>query len=440
MFIKYVIIKQKNEGMKMAKLLETKENLIIRKPENIVRARYKLSPLAIKFLSIIIANIKRSDGIDEEYILQVKDFQELTAQKTKRIYELIEEALADLLKNPLKIPLDTAQEKFLMCNWISSAVYDTGKVSFLIDKRLKPYLLEVQEKFLKYKLENILPLKSSYSIRLYEILKDWYEINKRYGNKAEKIVKVDELREMLEIPKSYQYSSHIKKIILNKSKKELEKHTDITFDFEEIKTGRKITHIKFVIQGNSKKIISKNSQNVEENKNKNEINKKTEKGNIDFKNLKFKEFKQVLVDNYAGYYLGEYENKSITLSESGYIELDGKRVSADESFDVWEELFINRANLQLKTKEEFEEIKKAKEEEEKNNYLEKLKKEYRFRKIEVNVKNAFGNVNKIIYEVIDFLPPKNGEYRCFDLVVKGEDGKTYKIDDMRYDEFVSYLV
>jgi len=238
----------------MARLLETKEDLIIRKPENIVKARYKLSPLAIKFLSTIIANIKRSDSIDEEYILQVKDFQELTTQKTKRIYELIEEALTDLLKNPLKIPLDTTQEKFLMCNWISSAVYDTGKVSFLIDKRLRPYLLEVQEKFLKYKLENILPLRSSYSIRLYEILKDWYEMNNRYGNKAEKIIKVDELREMLEIPKSYQYSSHIKKLILNKSKKELEKHTDIIFDFEEIKTGRRVTHLKIIIQDNPKKI------------------------------------------------------------------------------------------------------------------------------------------------------------------------------------------
>ena len=114
--------------------------------------------------------------------------------------------------------------------------------------------MEAQKKFLKYKLENILPLRSSYSIRLYEILKDWYELNKRYGNKAEKVIKVDEIREMLEIPKSYQYSSHIKKLILNKSKKELEEHTDIIFDFEEIKTGRKVTHLKIIIQDNSKKI------------------------------------------------------------------------------------------------------------------------------------------------------------------------------------------
>jgi hypothetical protein len=181
----------------------------------------------------------------------VQDFKELTGQKTKRIYELIEEALEDLLKNPLKIPLDKEHTKFLMTNWVSSAVYDTGQISFMIDKRLKPFLLEIKEKFLKYRLENILSLRSSYSIRLYEILKDWYEMYSRYGNKAEKIVKLEDFREILEVPKSYRFNN-IKVQILEKAKSELAEHTDILFDYEEIKTGRKVTHLKFIIRPNPK--------------------------------------------------------------------------------------------------------------------------------------------------------------------------------------------
>ena len=236
----------------MGKLVEPKEDLIIRKPENLVKARYKLSPLAIKFLSTIIANIKISDDVDEEYIIQVKSFQELTGQKTKRIYELVEEALEDLLKNPLKIPLDKEETKFLMCNWVSSAVYDEGVISFMVDKRLKPILLQVKEKFLKYRLENILPLKSSYVIRIYEILKNIYNREAGYGRLAEKIYTVKGLREKLEIPRSYVYGM-VKKRILEKAKKEFEQHTDIIFDYEEIKTGRKVTHLKFVIRKNPTK-------------------------------------------------------------------------------------------------------------------------------------------------------------------------------------------
>ena len=238
----------------MARVVRTNGDLKVKKSEDLVKARYKLSPLAIKFLSTIIANLKRSDDLDEEYIMQVKDFQELTGQKTKRIYELIEEALEDLLKNPLKIPLNKEQTKFLMCNWVSSAVYDAGQVSFLIDKRLRPFLIEVKEKYLKYNLENILSLKSGYVIRFYEILKDWFEKYNRYNNnKAEKIITLKEFREMLEIPKSYMFGD-IKRQILEKTKTELEKHTDIIFEYEEIKTGRKVTNLYFIICPNPAKL------------------------------------------------------------------------------------------------------------------------------------------------------------------------------------------
>ena len=73
------------------------------------------------------------------------------------------------------------------------------------------------------------------------------------AREAKKIIKVDELREMLEIPKSYRFND-VKRFVLNKTQTELETHTDIIFDFEEIKTGRRVTHLKIIIQDNPKKI------------------------------------------------------------------------------------------------------------------------------------------------------------------------------------------
>ena len=235
----------------MAKIIRADGDLEVKKSEAIVKARYKLSPLAIKFISVVISNLKRSDDVNEEYVVKVKDFKELTGQKTKRIYELIDEALNDLLKNPLTIPLGDEKNSILKANWVSGAIYNDGEVRFMIYPKLRPFLLEVKEKYLKYRLENILSLRSSYVIRLYEILKDWLELNKRYGNKAEKIIEVNEFRQMLEIPKSYQYGD-IKRQILNKAKSELIEHTDILFDYKEIKTGRKVTHLHFYITENPK--------------------------------------------------------------------------------------------------------------------------------------------------------------------------------------------
>ncbi len=235
----------------MAKLIQVNGDLEVKKADVIVKSRYKLNPLPLKFITTLITGLKRSDDINEEYVFKVKDFKELTKLKRKDLYWAVKEALKELLEKPLYIPTD---DGFIMCNWVSGGHYveNQGEVRFMIYPKLRPFLLEAQKKFLKYRLENILSLRSSYSIRLYEILKDWLELNKRYGNKAEKIIKVDELRQILEIPKSYQYSSGIKKRILEKAKSELEKNTDIIFDYKELKTGRKVTHLHFFIRENPK--------------------------------------------------------------------------------------------------------------------------------------------------------------------------------------------
>jgi len=237
----------------MGESITLKNNDIVRKSEFLVKARYRLNPLALKFITTIIANLKRSDEIDKKYTFKVKDFADLMNVTYHDIYAEMEEAVEELLKKPLHIK---EQSGWLKVNWISSARYKDGEgtISFRIDPDLRPYLLAVQEKFLQYRLENILKLRSGYIIRLYEILKDWYNTLERYNGtkKVEKIVELKWLRETLEIPNSYQYSSGIKLRILQKAKQELLIHTDIKFNFEEIKTGRKVTHIKFKIEENTK--------------------------------------------------------------------------------------------------------------------------------------------------------------------------------------------
>jgi len=231
----------------MSKMIEVNGKIEVKKADSIVQARYKLNPLAIKFITVLITGIKRSDPVNEEYIFKVSHFKELTGLKRKDLYKAIDDAIVELLDSPLKIPLNDEKNSILRVNWISSAVYNDGEVRFKISDELRPYLLEAKEKFLRYRLENILPLRSAYSIRMYEILKDWYRLKNRYGHKTEKVISIDELRKILEIPKSYQYSSGIKQRILKKSQTDLSKHTDITFEFEEIKSNRKVTHIKFFI-------------------------------------------------------------------------------------------------------------------------------------------------------------------------------------------------
>ncbi len=339
----------------MEVMIKTHKNLEVRKPEVLVKkTRYKLGTLAIKFLNTIIANLKKDDGIDEKYILKVKDFKELTRQKTKRIYELIEEALKELLENPLKIPLNEEETDILMCNWVSSARYNEGQISFRIDPELRPILLQVKEKFLKYRLENILQLKSNYVIRIYEFLKDIYNMYSSYGHKiAEEKIKVDELREMLEIPKSYRYPD-IKRQILEKAQKELAEHTDIIFDFQEIKTGRKVTHLKFVIQENPKKnedyLFNQEIQNLKSIKHFVAYLRKNYSGNLKF-------FGYKTIDN-VGYWVG-LNNKGLVygLDNNGN-KKDFNAIESQRIYDTWYQIAKIDPNyyLVLEKQEDFKDV------------------------------------------------------------------------------------
>ena len=148
----YVIITKK--GLKMAKLVKTKRDLEVRKSEAIVKARYTLSPLAIKLITLVIANMKETDDVNEEYVFRVKEFKELLGRKGNKLYTTIDKALKELLKNTITIPLQDKKNTILLTGWISSGEYNSGEIKIMISPKLRPYLFEVK-KFLKYKLENI---------------------------------------------------------------------------------------------------------------------------------------------------------------------------------------------------------------------------------------------------------------------------------------------
>jgi plasmid replication initiation protein len=233
------------------KEIKTKGDLIVRKSDVIVKARYRLNPLALKFITTLIANVSPGDDLNEVYRLKIKDFGELAKLKRKDLYWAVKEALKELLEKPIYIPKgDENDNSFLMLNWAASVEYKEGEgvVEFEISNKLRPYILEARKRFLKYRLENILKLRSSYTIRLYEMLKDWLSDK----NNIEKVISVDELRIMLNVPKSYPYggTSGIKKRILEKAKIEFFKHTDILLEYEEIKTGRKVTHLRIKVVKN----------------------------------------------------------------------------------------------------------------------------------------------------------------------------------------------
>ncbi|WP_053284728.1 replication initiation protein [Clostridium botulinum] len=135
--------------------------------------------------------------------------------------------------------------KLIQVAWLSSVIYEKGSgyVELEFSPKLKPYMLKLNNVFTKYKLTNILTMKSKYSPRIYEILK-CNEFKKQGFIDLE----ITDLRKLLKSEDIYPRYFDFKKKIIMQSQRELTKKTDIKFTFEEIKTGRKVTAIRFFIE------------------------------------------------------------------------------------------------------------------------------------------------------------------------------------------------
>lgn len=216
---------------------------LVVKSNDLNEAHYRLTTAEQRIILMMVSMIQPGDDDFHIYRIKISDFLELLGIKNQQMYTEVKKITKGLIEKVLTIKKPKSE---LQLSWFSSAEYFDGEgyVELCFDPKLKPYLLGLKECFVKYNLRNVIKLKSSYAIRIYELLKQYEKIGRR-------TFEVDELKLILGIkPDEYDLYKHFKSRVLSAAKRELEAITDISFEINEIKTGRKVTSIEFVIVAN----------------------------------------------------------------------------------------------------------------------------------------------------------------------------------------------
>jgi plasmid replication initiation protein len=228
------------------------ENQIVRKGNQLIEARYRLSLGEQRLILLLVSQIEPQDEDFKDYEIRVQDFIHIFGlQSDKSIYEKIEQSANDLVGK--QVVLKNSEEKEIT-TWLSYVKYKKGSgiVQLRFDKSLKPYLLQLKESFTQYNLSFIIKFKSQYSIRLYEVLKKEARIKEKYKHARvfEKTFELEEYRLLLGVEKgAYPIFSAFRKWVIGPPVYEISEQTDLTIrETKYIKTGLKVTAICFVVE------------------------------------------------------------------------------------------------------------------------------------------------------------------------------------------------
>jgi plasmid replication initiation protein len=206
----------------------------------------KATTRAHKISRLIISLISPDDEDLRLYRISIATLKEYLGYKPDfpngKFYQDLRDIAVRLNQQPIEIRPEP--KRHITAFFISSYElnYKTGEAIFEISAQLKPFLLQLKNNFTSLHLHNIPKLSSGYAIRLYELLFQYKTIGKRSFDD------IDRLQRM--IGSSYDKYSHFKARVLEPSKKDIAENTDIRFDYEEIKTGKKVTKLVFHIKTN----------------------------------------------------------------------------------------------------------------------------------------------------------------------------------------------
>ena len=223
------------------------KNFVVTKSNYFIKnSSYDLSLEEQRIILTLSSMVQPEDEDFKVYTIKISEFLELIGVLDQSKYTELPKITRELMKKVFEIN-DEITGDFLQVAWLSAVKYkkSSGEIDLEFSPHLKPYMLNLKGFYTKYKLHNVLAMKSKYSPRIYELLK----LN-QYQKKGFSI-HIDELRKLFKAENVYKNYNDFKKKVILKAQEELELYSDIRFEFKECKALRKVNYINFYVFKNT---------------------------------------------------------------------------------------------------------------------------------------------------------------------------------------------
>ena len=221
----------------------TKEKKFVVKSNQLIEARYRLSLQESRVILWLLMKICPDDEDFKQHKMDIKEFAKMIGTEVDNQYSKIRSITKRLVQRAIEI-YEPEKKEWLQVSWLSSIKYQSTKgcVILRFDPELKPYLLQLKGHFTKLEVTDLLQLKSIYSIKIFELLKQYEAIGKR-------TISVDDLRTYCGIkPGEYRNYNAVKLYVIERAAAEINAKTEYEVDYREIKESRKIVDLEWTIK------------------------------------------------------------------------------------------------------------------------------------------------------------------------------------------------
>lgn len=209
---------------------------IVRKSNDLIQnAMSTLTLSQQKLMLHIFAMIKPSDTELPRYEMSIYEFLKLCGVDPHNgsMYAQVRNNIDAIANAKVQWIRLAGTQKITMFRWLSGATIDegTGKIVLTLDQALKPHLIQLKEFYTTMNITYTLPMKSQYSLKIYELCKSYQSLYLTKKQKGEPLVwNIETLKKQVDCNATNW--AHVRRTVLDKAKSEINGHTDIYFDYE----------------------------------------------------------------------------------------------------------------------------------------------------------------------------------------------------------------
>jgi plasmid replication initiation protein len=216
------------------------KNAVVRKSNWLITASYKLTLNEQRLVLTAIAKIPfDSKEIKRRVVITAKEmlncFPDIGEQN---VHKEMRDAIDNLWERAIKVADPNRIDEFRWITAKSRYLKGEGRVGFSFSPEVLPYLQQLKEQFTKYRLGDISSLKSTYSIRLYEMLM-------QFQHTGIALLELQEFKERLGISDKYTDYRILRRIVIEPAVKELNQKSHFNITFKSVRGGRAIKNLEF---------------------------------------------------------------------------------------------------------------------------------------------------------------------------------------------------